>query len=279
MTENNVQEVKRTIEYACGFDSAALKIDENREAARNAVTDLVSLLESGEVRAARKGDNGIWKANQWVKEGILLGMKTGEEVDMGYGATYKDKDLFPPQEPNSIEDVRVVPGGTAIRGGAYLEGDNIVMPPTYVNVGAYVGRGTMLDSDSLVGSCAQVGRDAHISGRIGGVLEPAQASPCVVEDNAFMGINTSISEGTVVKEGAVLAPGVNLTSGTPIYDREEREYIGKIDGKTYVPENAVVISGSREIDPERGIGMNIGIIAKYKDSNTEAATAINEALR
>ena len=248
---------------------------EDREAARGAVSDLVSLLESGEVRSAEKNDDGEWKANRWVKEGILLAFKVSDLEEFG---DYKDKDLLPPQDTSSLDGVRVVPEGTAIRGGSHLEGNNIIMPPTYVNVGTYVGEGTMLDSHSLVGSCAQVGKDAHISGEIGGVLEPPNASPCIVEDEAFMGMYSSISESTVLREGAVLAPGVHITGGTRVYDRvNDNEITSEEKGYVEIPENAVLVPGSREIG--NGYSIDSPIIAKYKDESTGASTALEEALR
>ena len=238
--------------------------------------DFRELLEGGEIRAAEKNQNGDWEANPRVKEGILLAFQLGENAPFEGGyMEFQDKDTLPPQE--TVEEARVVPGGSSVRSGAYV-GDIIQMPPSYINVGAYVGDGTMVDSEALVASAAQIGEDVHLStgAKTGGVLEPVEEAPVVVEDEAFLGGNTGVYGGVVVREGAVLAPGTQISSSTPIYDTVEDEiYTGE------VPENAVVVPGSVEYGEVQGesVSKNVPLIAKYKDASTEAETAMEKALR
>lgn len=271
------------------YDSAVIRRDieaiENIEkdqrmgnpAIHRAVRGLVSLLETGDVRAAEKRD-GTWAANAWVKQGILYGFGGCGVVPMEYGPRFMDKELFPPRDPSEISGARMVPGGTSIRGGAHIAPGVIAMPPVYANVGAFVDSGTMLDSHSLAGSCAQIGKNCHISAgaQVGGVLEPVNATPCVVEDNAFMGINTSISEGTILSENSILAPGVNLTASGPVYQKDGK-IVEKVDGKTIIPAGSVVVPGYVMIGG--GLGKNVAIIMKIRDEKTSASIALEEALR
>ncbi len=249
----------------------------NNPKVHRAVKGLVSLLEAGTIRAAEK-INHRWIANTWVKQGILYGFSGSDIVPMEYGPTFMDKELFPPRNPSDINGARLVPGGSSIRGGAHIAQGVIVMPPVYANVGAFVGRGTMLDSHSLAGSCSQIGENCHISAgaQVGGVLEPVNATPCVVENNAFMGINTSIADGTILGEYSILAPGVNLTSSSPVYNRDGK-VVEKVNGITVIPAGSVVIPGAIEIGS--GLSKGVAIIAKSRDEKTSANVALEDALR
>jgi len=248
--------------------------------------EVIAGLEAGTIRVAEKVD-GKWQVNKWVKEVILTGFRLGKIVDMSEGQfTFLDKDTFPVRSFTPEDRVRIVPGGSSVRRGAYLAPSVIVMPPAYVNVGAYVDEGSMVDSHALVGSCAQVGKHVHISAaaQIGGVLEPAGALPTIIEDNAFIGGNCGIYEGTIVKQGAVLASGVVLTAATAIFDATTGEFIPRNeDGRVVVPENAVVVSGSRPIT--KGPGAEFGahlycpVIVKYRDEKTESSVNLEDLLR
>jgi len=263
-------------------------------AARHAVDELLEALEEGAVRAAvRDAASGDWRAVPWVKRGILLGFRVGQIADMstqpgagGARFSFFDKDTYPPRPIAAADGIRIVPGGSSIRRGAYVARGVVCMPPMYINVGAYVGAGTMIDSHALVGSCAQVGERAHISAaaQLGGVLEPVNASPVVVEDDVIVGGNCGIYEGTVVRRGAVIAAGVVLTRGTPVFDLV-RETVHRADGERAltIPENAVVVPGARAVAREWGKGQGISlqtpVIVKYRDEKTDAATALEAWLR
>ena len=243
-------------------------------------------LETGEIRVAEKVD-GRWKVNTWRKEAILEGFKVGKLKDLSEGGySFFDKDTLPLRSFSLQDRVRIVPGGSSVRCGAYLAPSVIMMPPSYVNIGAYVDEGTMIDSHALVGSCAQIGKNVHISAaaQIGGVLEPAGAMPVIVEDNAFVGGNCGIYEGTIVGEGAVLASGVILTKGTAIYDATSGEYIPRTSsGQIVVPAGAVVVSGSRPVSSgpgnEAGIHVYTPVIVKYRDGRTDASVELESLLR
>ena len=245
----------------------------------NAVMDQ---LERGEVRVAEKV-NGEWKVNSWVKEVILAGFRLGKLVQMG---PFVDKDTFPARQFGLKDGVRVVPGGSAVRRGAYMAPGSIIMPPAYVNVGAYVDSGTMVDSHVTIGSCAQVGKNVHVSAssQIGGVLEPAGALPTIIEDGAFVGGNCGIYEGTIVQEGAVIASGVIVTSSTPLFDSTTGEFIKRnADGRIVVPRGAVVVSGSKPVTKgpgaEAGVHLYCPVIVKYRDSKTEGSVHLEDLLR
>ncbi|MGM0378437.1 MAG: 2,3,4,5-tetrahydropyridine-2,6-dicarboxylate N-succinyltransferase [Bacillota bacterium] len=247
--------------------------------------EFIELLDNGKIRSAIKKDNK-WIANEWVKKGILLGFKLGNVVDYSIeGFNFYDKDTYPAKTFNDNKR-RIVPGGTSLRKGSYLNENVIVMPPTYVNVGAYVDSDTLLDSNVLVGSCAQVGSNCHISAgvQIGGVLEPINSTPVIVEDNVFIGGNSGIYEGVLIKKGAVISSGVVITASTPIYDIVNEEIIKKDnDGVLMIPENAVVVPGTRPINTDFGKNQNLSIstpiIIKYKDESTSAKLSLEEALR
>jgi 2,3,4,5-tetrahydropyridine-2-carboxylate N-succinyltransferase len=243
-------------------------------------------LTRGEIRAAEKHD-GEWRVNAWVKQGILLGFRLGELEEISSGAfTFVDKDTFPARRFSVKERVRVVPGGSSVREGAYVAPGVICMPPMYINVGAYVDEGTLVDSHALVGSCAQVGKRVHLSAaaQIGGVLEPVNASPVIVEDDVLVGGNCGIYEGTQVRSGAVLGAGVVLTRATPVYDIvREQVYRSTADAPLVIPENAVVVPGSRAIRKgkaaEWGLSLYTPVIVKYRDEKTQGSIELEELLR
>jgi 2,3,4,5-tetrahydropyridine-2-carboxylate N-succinyltransferase len=263
--------------------------------AEAAIEQLLVALERGEIRAAERGDDGEWRAISWVKRGILLGFRAGRIVDMSLrGAlgpeagsfVFFDKHTYPPRDMHLGAGVRVVPGGSSIRRGAYLAPGVVCMPPMYVNVGAWVGAGTMIDSHALVGSCAQVGERCHLSAaaQIGGVLEPVNASPVVIEDDVLVGGNCGVYEGTVVRRRAVLAAGVVLTRGTPVYDLvNETVYRGDANRPLIIPEAAVVVPGARSIREGWGAAQQLAlqtpVIVKYRDEKTDLATALESWLR
>jgi len=199
-------------------------------------------------RSGKKRPDGTWQTNTWVKQGILLGFKLGNLVESGDPKvlSFVDKDTFPARHFRVADGVRVVPGGSAVRMGAYVAPSVVCMPPMYINVGAYVDEGTMVDSHALVGSCAQVGKRVHISAgsQIGGVLEPVNASPVIIEDDVLVGGNCGIYEGALVRSRAVLGSGVILTRSTPLYDVVRGEvYRATADTPLTVPEGAVVVPG------------------------------------
>ena len=246
-------------------------------------------LRRGEIRAAERSKHGVWQTNRWVKRGILLGFRMGQMVEMSKPTEsfqFFDKDTYPPR-PMTLEDrIRIVPGGTIVRDGSYVAENVVMMPPCYVNVGAYIDEGTMIDSHALVGSCAQIGKRVHLSAaaQIGGVLEPVNANPVVIEDDVLIGGNTGVYEGTIVRKRAVLASGVILTRSTPIFDLPHEEIIkSNEDGPLEVPEGAVVVQGSRAITKgfgkDSGLSIYAPIIVKYRDEKTDAATRLEDYLR
>jgi len=242
-------------------------------------------LQNGSLRAAEPDGTGGWTVNRDVKEGILQAFRLSSlEAMTGDGFAYRDRDLLFPQSA-CPPGVRVVPGGTAIRRGAYVAPDVVIMPPAYVNVGAHVGGGTLIDSHALVGSCAQVGRNVHVSAaaQIGGVLEPIGALPVIVEDEAFLGGNCGVYEGVRIGRGAVLAAGVVLAASTPVYDLAHARILRPVDGVLVIPAGAVVVSGARAASgafaASHGLSIAAAIIVKYRDSRTDARTALESALR
>jgi len=250
--------------------------------------ELKGALNRGEVRAAEKTANGEWLVNSWVKQGILLGFRMGKLTDFsaGSGLKFFDKDTYPIRPTRIEENIRIVPGGSSIRDGAYIAPTVVCMPPMYVNAGAYVDEGTMIDSHALVGSCAQIGRRVHISAaaQIGGVLEPVGAVPVIIEDDVLVGGNCGVYEGTIVRERAVLATGTILTGSTPVYDLVRGEiYQRKPTGPLEIPAGAVVVPGARAIqtEPGRGWGLSLyaAVIVKYRDERTDAAVQLEDYLR
>ena len=267
-------------------------------AARAAVVRFFDALSAGHVRAAELGDNG-WQAVEWVKRGILLAFKVGRTQEFkawpdgpneafgGSTLQFFDKDTLPLRSTQGVEhNVRIVPGGSSIRAGAYLAPNVIVMPPAFVNVGAYVDEGTMVDSHALVGSCAQIGKRVHLSAgaQIGGVLEPVGARPVIIEDDVMVGGNVGVFEGILVERRCVLAPGVQLTRSTAVYDLVRGEiYRATADRALTIPAGAVVVPGARpakgDFAAEHGVQLYTPVIVKYRDSSTDAATALEDALR
>ncbi len=256
---------------------------------RKSFDEFKSALRRGEIRSAEKDEDGNWRANAWVKQGILLGFRMGKMVEMSKPTEtlqFFDKDTFP-LRPMTLEDrVRIVPGGSTIRDGSYVAANVVLMPPCYVNVGAYVDEGTMIDSHALVGSCAQIGKRVHLSAaaQIGGVLEPVGAVPVIIEDDVLVGGNTGVYEGTIVRERAVLASGVILTRSTPLFDMVNGRVI-KSDGDKplEVPAGAVVVQGSRAVTSgfgkDNGLSIYCPIIVKYRDEKTDASTKLEDYLR
>ena len=242
-----------------------------------ALEALLCGLEAGTLRAASISDDDQVEVHAWVKKAILIGFRASSIIPMEGGvAPAFDKALYPARRFALEDKVRVVPGGSSVRRGAYVAPGVVIMPPAYVNVGAYVDTGTMVDSHALVGSCAQIGRGVHLSAaaQIGGVLEPAGAAPVIVEDEAFIGGLTGVFEGVRVRARAVLAPGVHLTASTTI---EDLVHGGQHQGE--VPEGAVVVPGSRPAKGDRGLQLYTPVIVKYRDGKTDAATALESALR
>ena len=267
---------------------AARKGSEFSREDRAAFNELKLALNRGEVRAAEKSAEGKWIVNSWVKQGILLGFRMGAIADMSVDDTLKffDKDTYPTRPTKIEENVRIVPGGSTIRDGAYIASGVVCMPPMFVNAGAYVDEGTMIDSHALVGSCAQIGKRVHISAaaQIGGVLEPVGAVPVIIEDDVMVGGNCGVYEGTIVRERAVLATGTVLTGSTPVYDLVRGEiYQRTADGPLEIPAGAVVVPGARAVTSERGrewgLSLYAAIIVKYRDDKTDSAVRLEDYLR
>jgi 2,3,4,5-tetrahydropyridine-2-carboxylate N-succinyltransferase len=254
--------------------------------ARKTFLEFREQLTQGKIRAAEKS-NGDWKVNAWVKQGILLGFRLGELTKMGDAIfSFVDKDTFPARQFAVADRVRVVPGGSSVREGAYVAPTVICMPPMFINVGAYVDEGTMVDSHALVGSCAQVGKRVHLSAaaQIGGVLEPVNAAPVIIEDDVLVGGNCGVYEGTLVRARAVLGAGTILTRSTPLYDIVRGQVYKATDEKPLeVPENAVVVPGSRAVKKGQAAEWNLSlytpVIVKYRDEKTDRGIELEEWLR
>jgi 2,3,4,5-tetrahydropyridine-2-carboxylate N-succinyltransferase len=259
--------------------------------ASGVVDALLTALEAGIVRAAQRDAKGHWGAVHWVKRGILIGFRAGVLTDMsprevGGPFSFIDKNTFPARAFTVEQGVRIVPGGSTIRRGTHVEAGVVCMPPMFINVGAWVGSGTMIDSHALVGSCAQVGERVHLSAgvQIGGVLEPVGASPVIIENDVIVGGNCGIYEGAVVRERAVIGAGVVLTRSTPVFDIV-RQTIYRAGSETplEIPAGAVVIPGARAISRpwarEHALSVQTPIIVKYRDGKTDAATVLEEWLR
>ena len=265
----------------------SLSADVARREGLSVVQDFRAGLNRGDFRAAEKRESG-WQTNLWVKRGILLAFRLGAIVDRSIPGEFYffDKDTLPAHPLQASDGIRVVPGGSSIRDGAYIAGNVICMPPMFINIGAYVDEGTMVDSHALVGSCAQIGKRVHLSAaaQIGGVLEPPGALPVIVEDEAFIGGNCGVYEGVVVQERAVLAPGVILTSGTTVYDLVHGQIYKRTAQKPLtIPRGAVVVPGSRaasgEFAAQHKVSLYAPVIVKYRDEKTDASTMLEQALR
>ena len=246
-------------------------------------------LNRGEIRAAERDSNGKWQTNAWVKRGVLLGFRMGSIIEMtlsGAPLQFLDKNTYPIRKFSPADRVRIVPGGSSIRDGAFIAPGVVCMPPMFVNAGAYVDEGTMIDSHALVGSCAQIGKRVHLSAaaQIGGVLEPAGATPVIIEDDVIVGGNCGVYEGTIVRERAVLASGTIVTGSTPVFDLvRETIYRREGDAPLEIPAGAVVVPGARAIQTEKarewGLSLYAPVIVKYRDDKTDAATQLEELLR
>jgi 2,3,4,5-tetrahydropyridine-2-carboxylate N-succinyltransferase len=278
--------LQQEIEHHVAAGAAA-----DRDGVRASFARLREALAAGTVRAAEPdpASPGGWRVNAWVKQGILLGFRFGDVVDasMDHGKLpFYDKDTLPLRKPGLAAGVRLVPGGSAVRDGAYIAPGVICMPPMYINIGAYVGEGSLIDSHALVGSCAQIGARVHVSAaaQIGGVIEPVGALPVIIEDEALIGGNTGIYEGAIVKARAVIAAGTVLTGSTPVYDLVKGEVIRpEPDRPLVVPEGAVVVPGARAVSggkgPEWGLSLATPVIVKYRDSRTDTRTELEAWIR
>ncbi len=248
-------------------------------------------LNAGTIRSAEPDSSARsgWRVNAWVKKGVLLGFRMGAVVDMSVDATrqpFLDKATFPVKRFTPQDGVRIVPGGSSVRDGCFVGRGVTCMPPMYINVGTWVGDGTMIDSHALVGSCAQIGKNCHISAaaQIGGVLEPVGALPVIIEDDVLVGGNCGVYEGTVVKRRAVLGSGTILTRSTPVFDIvRDQIYSATEDEPLVIPEDAVVVAGSRAIThgPGKawGVSLYTPVIVKYRDSKTDAKIQLEDLLR
>ena len=281
-----VDHVMAEIEPYVDMSVAELVIDDIGRKARTAFRHFLGLLEVGAVRAAASVE-GRWVVDARVKKGILFGFRLGRLVELGDASLpFIDKDTFPVRGFAPSDRVRVVPGGSSVRRGAHVAAGVTIMPPAYINVGAYVDEGTMVDSHALVGSCAQVGKRVHVSAaaQIGGVLEPVGAVPVVVEDDVFIGGNTGVYEGTLIRSRAVLAAGVVLTRSSRVFDLvNEREITASADGPLEIPAGAVVVAGSRPASGEwakkLGLHVSAALIVKYRDDKTDAKASLESVLR
>ena len=281
----SIDQLQQSIEAHFAAGSAAV----GDPLAIAAFSALRTAIETGQVRAASPDVEAAtgWRVNAWVKRGILLGFRLGvlEQFPAG-GLSFVDKNTYPVREFTPADGVRVVPGGSSVRAGAYVARGVVCMPPMYINAGAWVDEGTMVDSHALVGSCAQIGKHVHLSAaaQIGGVLEPVNASPVVIEDDVLVGGNCGVYEGTIVRKGAVLAAGTILTRGTPVFDLVNGAVLRATEElPLIIPENAVVVPGSRAVSKgkgqEWGLSLYAPVIVKYRDDKTNLSTTLEDLLR
>jgi len=276
--------LREEIERLYALDPTELKYD---PMVTDVCAEIVRALNHGEIRAAEPHD-GDWRVNMWVKHGILLLFRMGAMQDMSTDDNFKffDKHTLPTKRFTLEDGVRIVPGGSSVRTGAYLSPGVICMPPMYINIGAWIGAGTMIDSHALVGTCAQIGARVHISAaaQIGGVLEPAGARPVLIEDDVMVGGNCGVYEGVRVRRRAVLGSGVILNASTPVYDLVNSTIHRSTDEEPLeIPEGAVVVAGSRAVQNDwgrsHGLAISTPLIVKYRDEKTDARTALEAALR
>lgn len=276
----------RDLQSAIGRLCALAEVEHNADA-RPVFIEFRDALTQGKIRAAeRSGDT--WVVNTWVKQGILLGFRLGmlQEMNAGDGLSFVDKDTYPVRRFRPNDRVRIVPGGSSVRCGAYVAPSVICMPPMYINVGAYVDEGALVDSHALVGSCAQIGKRVHLSAaaQIGGVLEPVNAAPVIIEDDVLVGGNCGVYEGTLVRAGAVLGAGTILTRSTPLYDIVRGNVYRASEGEALeVPANAVVVPGSRPINKGHAahweLSLYTPVIVKYRDDKTDQSIELEDLLR
>ena len=285
MDQSKFFALEQSIEHFFAQGSAAIG---NAEA-EAAFQQLRDALEAGTLRSAEPDASTPlgWRVNTWVKRGILLGFRLGTlgTVNAG-GLSFVDKNTYPARTFKPEDGVRIVPGGSSVRSGAYVAKGVVLVPPMWINVGAYVDEGTMVDSHALVGSCAQIGKRVHLSAaaQIGGVLEPVNASPVIIEDDVLIGGNTGVYEGTVVRSKAVLAAGTVLTRGTPVYDVVNGTILrATAESPLIIPSGAVVVPGSRAIThghgKDWGLSLATPVIVKYRDEKTELSLALEDLLR
>lgn len=274
----NILAIQRSIEQ---------EFEKQTKNAHKKFSEFISLLDNGTIRTVEKVQTE-WIVNAWVKKGILLGFRLGKlrSVSSSKAFPFFDKHTFPLKKFTLKDNVRIVPGGTSIRKGAYVASSAIIMPPAYINVGAYVEKNVMIDSHALVGSCAYIGERVHLSAasQIGGVLEPIGALPVIIENDVLIGGNCGIYEGTIVQQRAVIGTGVILNGSTPVYDLVNETIIRKNSkGSLVIPENAVVVAGSRAVNSsfanKHGLHLYTPLIVKYRDEKTDARTALEESLR
>ncbi|HWG21563.1 MAG TPA: 2,3,4,5-tetrahydropyridine-2,6-dicarboxylate N-succinyltransferase [Terracidiphilus sp.] len=281
----NISQLQKAVERFFAAGPAAI----GDPTALNIFDEFRLALERGEIRSASPDPAAPtgWTVNVWVKQGILLGFRLGVLQDFSAGAfSFVDKSTFPARRLGVNDGVRVVPGGSSVRTGAYVARGVVCMPPMYINAGAFVDEGTMVDSHALVGSCAQIGKRVHLSAaaQIGGVLEPVNASPVIIEDDVLIGGNCGVYEGAIVRSGAVLAAGSILTRGTPVYDLVKGEILrANDDSPLIIPKNAVVVPGSRAVSKGKGkdwgLSLYCPVIVKYRDDKTNHSTALEDLLR
>jgi len=293
MNSVSAHDLEPLIEQHFAAGAAAIG-DKEALAAFHALRDA---LEAGTLRSASPDPASPtgWTVNSWVKRGILLGFRLGALKSMNGSSpgghsgdilSFVDKATYPARHFTPEQGIRIVPGGSSVRSGAFLAKGVVMMPPAYVNVGAFVDEGTMIDSHALVGSCAQIGKRVHLSAaaQIGGVLEPVNASPVIIEDDVLVGGNTGVYEGTIVRRKAVLAAGTVLTRGTPVYDLVNGTVLkATAEMPLIIPEGAVVVPGSRAITKgkgaEWGLSVYTPVIVKYRDEKTELSLALEDLLR
>jgi 2,3,4,5-tetrahydropyridine-2,6-dicarboxylate N-succinyltransferase len=285
----NPSQLEQAIERHFSAGASAI----NDPAAMEAFLALRNALEHGQLRSASPDPAAPtgWRVNAWVKKGILLGFRIGTLQDFPAGAlSFVDKHTYPVRHFTADDGIRVVLGGSSIRAGAYLARGVVCVPPSYINTGSWVDEGTMVDSHALVGSCAQIGKRVHLSAaaQIGGVLEPINASPVIIEDDVLVGGNCGVYEGTIVRAGAVLAPGTILTRGTPVFDLVNGTTIRATgDTPLIIPANAVVVPGSRAVAKGKGhpnseawgLSLYAPVIVKYRDEKTDLSTTLEDLLR
>lgn len=280
-----INQLQKAVERYFAAGPAAI----GEASAMDVFLELRAALERGDARAASP-DSSLpigWRVNAWVKQGILLGFRLGTLEDSTTGGfTFVDKGTYPARRFTTADGVRLVPGGSAVRTGAYLARGVVCMPPMYVNAGAWIDEGTMVDSHALVGSCAQIGKRVHLSAaaQIGGVLEPINASPVIIEDDVLVGGNSGVYEGTIVRQGAVLAAGTILTRGTPVFDLVNGTVLrATAEMPLIIPANAVVVPGSRAVSKgqgrEWGLSLYASVIVKYRDEKTDLSTTLEDLLR
>lgn len=255
--------------------------DYNREEALAIFLEFLNLLNNGVIRAAEKiGET--WQVNEWVKKGILVGFRLGEIINMPYSdnKNFTDKSTYPEKIITATSGIRIVPGGSSVRTGSFIDRGVTMMPPAYVNVGAYVASGSLIDSHALVGSCAQIGKNVHLSAgaMIGGVIEPINAHPVIIEDDAFIGGNSGLYEGVLIKKRAIIAPGTIITKGTPVFDAVNNKYL-EFANSPIIPENAVVVPGSRPLKSNPDFHLYCPIIVKYRDDKSSASVQLETLLR